>query len=370
LVLRVMSHPFKGADTKSFGFINYELHEEAAMAVNEMNGKDIDGSEVFVARAQKKVEREKELRMMFEKLRREKLSKYQGVNLFVKNLDETVDDDRIRTEFASCGTITSAKIMRDEKGTSKGFGFVCFSTPDEATKAVTDMNGKMVISKPIYVALAERKEQRRAKLEQQFHQRAMALRMQPPGAVPGGGVYPPQPVYYPRTFVSYPQMIPRGRGFPPRSGFPGGQPNPMGPGGFMVQPGSVPPMRGQPGRGRGAMRGPMQGPSPVAAPTSQPMAVKYNANVRNPQQPMQTNPTANAGGPGNQVGDQKQMIGEQLYHQISETLNPQQQHLAGKITGMLLESMSATELKSLTDNSTSLNQKISEALDALETKKP
>jgi polyadenylate-binding protein len=57
--------------------------------------------------------------------------------------------------------------MKDDKQKTKGFGFVCYSSPDEATRAVTEMNGKMVSGKPLYVTLAQRKEVRKAQLEQQ-----------------------------------------------------------------------------------------------------------------------------------------------------------------------------------------------------------
>jgi len=67
--------------------------------------------------------------------------------------------------------------MRDEANISKGFGFVCFSAPEEATKAVTEMNGRIIVSKPLYVALAQRKEDRKAHLAAQYMQKMTGIRM-------------------------------------------------------------------------------------------------------------------------------------------------------------------------------------------------
>ncbi len=102
--------------------------------------------------------------------------------MYVKNLDDSVDDEKLREEFAVHGTITSARVMNEE-GRSKGFGFVCFSSPEEATKAVTEMNGRILGSKPLYVALAQRKEDRKAHLASQYMQRISGMRMQQMGQV-------------------------------------------------------------------------------------------------------------------------------------------------------------------------------------------
>jgi len=197
LSAKVMKDPTGGA--KGFGFVAFEEPESAERAVDEMNEVDVPGAKnekkFTVCRAQKKGERQEELKRRFEQQKVERMQRYQGVNLYVKNLDDTVNDDMLRKNFESFGPISSAKVMADEVGRSKGFGFVCFEKPDDATKAVVDMNNKMLSGKPLYVALAQRKEDRKAQLASQYMQRLAAMRMQNQAAgmmgMPGnGGMYP------------------------------------------------------------------------------------------------------------------------------------------------------------------------------------
>ncbi|KAM8966020.1 polyadenylate-binding protein 4-like [Sarcophilus harrisii] len=161
--------------SKGFGFVNFQKHEDAQNAIDNMNGKELNGRQIYAGRAQKKLERQTQLQRHFEQLKQNRIVRYQGVNLYIKNLDDDIDDENLRKEFSSFGTITSAKVMMNN-GRSKGFGFVCFSAPEEATTAVTEMNGRLVASKPLYVALAQRKEERKAHLANQYVQRMARIR--------------------------------------------------------------------------------------------------------------------------------------------------------------------------------------------------
>jgi len=360
----------KGA-SKGFGFINFTDHEAASAAVEEMNGKEVEGKKLYVGRAQKKAERLATLKDKFEKMKVERASKYQGVNIYAKNLDDSVDDEQLRSEFSKFGEITSAVVMRDEKGNSKGFGFICFSQPEEATRAITEMNGKILANKPLYVALAQRKDERKSQLEAQHSRRI-------PQPLPIN-VYPAQH-YYPN---GVPPMA-NARAYP--NVYPAHLPQPRwqrGRGGMNQQPvpGAYPPQTGAyPRGGAVAARGARGGA--VARGGAQPnrrgdRGYKYNPTARN----RPADQTATGVVPPQAVPVQEQIPQDVLSPTYLAQLNPQQQKQilgeklfplvmmrneehAPKITGMLLD-MEVSDILHLILDQDALDLKVNEAVSVL-----
>ncbi|KAI3769910.1 hypothetical protein L6452_01024 [Arctium lappa] len=381
-------------NSKCFGFVNFENAEDAAKAVDALNGQKFDNKEWYVGKAQKKHEREQELKQRFEQTMKEAVDKSQGLNLYIKNLDDTIDDENLKELFSPFGTITSFKVMRDPNGTSKGSGFVAFSTSEEASRALFEMNGKMVASKPLYVALAQRKEDRRARLQAQFSQMrpiAMAptvaprMPMYPPGG-PGLGqqifygqaqptFIPPQPGFgYQQQLV--PGMRPGGGPMPnffmpmvqqgQQGQRPGGR-RAAGPGQQNQQP--VPLMQQQmlprgrvyrypPGRNvpDGSMTG-IGGGGMVSVPydMSGGMALR-DAGI---SQPIPIGALASALANASPT-EQRTMLGENLYPLV-EQVEPE---AAAKVTGMLLE-MDQTEVLHLLESPEALKAKVAEAMEVL-----
>lgn len=327
-----------------------------------------------------------------------------------------VTDEMLREAFSKYGTITSAKVMRDEAGVSKGFGFVCFVFPEDATKAVTAMNLKIFMKKPLYVGLAEKRDHRVARLQQRFR---LSARPNSSSMMMAGHPNAPQHPQVMNPYGGPPQMYfggPQGSmgsrpmagpGFAPPSGSAGmawrqqgarpygagpqGGPqmatpsypyHPMGPVNPMGTPASsgLPLARGSVGpRPRGGMGGQTaanmsQGAQPNFKFTPQARNRDYpqvqhpgHGQPAAPQQPLVNDSMINSGDLLSAQSlaaahplMQKQMLGEKLFPLVAK----HQPELAGKITGMMLE-MDNAELLSLLESESQLRAKVDEALGVL-----
>ncbi|XP_073006425.1 polyadenylate-binding protein 7-like [Typha latifolia] len=379
----------ENGNSKGFGFCSFESADSAKRAREAMDGVQLGSKTLYVARAQKKSERQQILRRLYEEKRKEKIRKSIDSNVYIKNIDESLDDNALREHFSQCGNITSAKIMHDDKGISKGFGFVCYSTPEEAKKAVTTLHGQMFNGKPLYVAMAQRKEERQAQFQLRYAY--MAGLAGPPAVLPAG--YPP--VYYtppsvvsqvsPRQGLMYqpfglrPEWRPRAFVPPSRPGF---HPLPL-----PVMPNAPRQHRQNRGRMNGHMM-PQPGQStPYMSNLQQANHSMFSSkHSTNQQRSGQSKYMMNGNEPdiangsmvqlstSNSQGtemlssmlaaatpkQQKQMLGERLFPLVEKL----KCDLAAKITGMLLE-MDNSELLLLLESPESLAAKVEEAVQVL-----
>jgi cold-inducible RNA-binding protein len=82
------------------------------------------------------------------------------MKLYVGNLSKQVSDAQLKDLVTPYGTIVSSNVATERStGASKGFGFVEFSTADEARAAITGLNGRDVNGQALTVNEAKpRKE--------------------------------------------------------------------------------------------------------------------------------------------------------------------------------------------------------------------
>lgn len=173
---------------KKFGFINYKNHESAVEAILNLDNKELE-PDLFlsVSRAQRRDERKSPLNipptinLPQSQHQPKPLSPIpfqytdlsglplpgphqQQSNLYIKNLTQNITDDKLNQIFSPFGSIISAKIMTLEDGfTSRGFGFVCFKSVSEASRAMISMNGTIIDGEMVHVSFAQKNNKKLGK---------------------------------------------------------------------------------------------------------------------------------------------------------------------------------------------------------------
>jgi len=82
-----------------------------------------------------------------------------STKLFVGGLSFSTTNDTLKQAFAGFGSVDTAEVILDrESGRSRGFGFVTFQSPGEATAAIDGMNGKSLEGRSIRVGEAQSRD--------------------------------------------------------------------------------------------------------------------------------------------------------------------------------------------------------------------
>ena len=188
---------------KGFGFVCFEKPQEAKAAEEGLRNKEVEGQKLYVARALSKEEHKKQMR-------ESRMTTFRDCNLYVKYLPDDTNDEKLKTAFEEFGRVMSARVMVDARRDlatgqveykSRNYGFICFSTKEEAKKAVLESGKKDILGRHLYVAIAERKEDRMAR-------NASMYAFPPyPGQVPMGYFGMPPPMYQPPYMRPHPRYV-------------------------------------------------------------------------------------------------------------------------------------------------------------------
>ena len=84
-----------------------------------------------------------------------------ATKLFVGNLSFNTTENDLLDMFKQAGTVSSCELIMDKfTNKSRGFAFVTMGTQEEATAAITQLNGKEVDGRALTVNEARPREER------------------------------------------------------------------------------------------------------------------------------------------------------------------------------------------------------------------
>ena len=170
---------FSDNNGRRFAIIVFITTENALKAKEEMNDKKIEGSDtgLYVDLLQKKSERKRFLTTKIGDINNKLNQEFKNCNLYIKNLPYDLTDEKLKEIFEKYGEIKSVKISKfllvtkvkdeyKEIEQSRGFGYVCYTNPESAAKAIENLNEKCLpgyedSKRPIIISLFMPKYERK-----------------------------------------------------------------------------------------------------------------------------------------------------------------------------------------------------------------
>lgn len=134
--------------SKGFGYVEFANADDAATALKAKNQSDLDGRALNVDFSVPRTN-DAERPAARAKAYGDSISP-ESATLFVGNISFDATEDILGEEFGNWGTVTSVRLPTDmQTGAPKGFGYVEFSTVEEAKEALKNMNGASVAGRNI-----------------------------------------------------------------------------------------------------------------------------------------------------------------------------------------------------------------------------
>ena len=81
------------------------------------------------------------------------------MNIYIGNLNFTVDEAKLKKIFEKYGEVSSVRIIKDkETGENKGYGFIEMKNDEEGKKAIQEMNSQEIDGRHVKVNIAKPKK--------------------------------------------------------------------------------------------------------------------------------------------------------------------------------------------------------------------
>ncbi|CAE6475635.1 unnamed protein product, partial [Rhizoctonia solani] len=87
-------------------------------------------------------------------------------SIFVKNLDEAIDNSVLHDIFAGFGNILSYKVAIDESGKSRGYAYVDYETAESAEAAIKAVNRTLLNGKQLFVGYHISRKERQSQVDE------------------------------------------------------------------------------------------------------------------------------------------------------------------------------------------------------------